>query len=149
MANFVKYSGFIRDAAREGCSMAFLPEGFDFIGSNIGTTLQQSEKINQSSLLKDLQSLAVESDIWLSLGGFHEKVDSVGDDGKERISNSHLIINSEGQICSIYRKIHLFDAPLVGLKESNWTIPGEEITENVETPAGTLAPSWGHPYVTI
>jgi len=52
-----------------------------------------------------------------------------------------VIINARGEICRIYRKMHLFDAPLVGLKESNWTQPGNEICENVKTPAGSLAAS--------
>ena len=51
------------------------------------------------------------------------------------------MINAEGEICCIYRKVHLFDAPLVGLKESNWTQRGTEISDLIETPAGLLATS--------
>jgi len=33
-------------------------------------------------------------------------------DLEERIANSHVLINDEGEIVQIYDKIHLFDAPL-------------------------------------
>ena len=59
----------------------FLPEGFDFIGSNINNTLAQSEKID-GPLIEKLKTLAVEKKIWLSLGGFHEKIDENYSDGK-------------------------------------------------------------------
>ena len=51
------------------------------------------------------------------------------------------MIDSEGEIRAKYRKIHLFDAPVVGLKESNWTVPGGQVLEPIETPAGKLATS--------
>ena len=81
VANFVRYSGFISEAASQGCKIAFLPEGFDFIGSNINTTLAQSETID-GPLIEKLKTLAVEKKIWLSLGGFHEKIDETYSDGK-------------------------------------------------------------------
>ena len=33
-------------------------------------------------------------------------------DLEERIANSHVLINDQGEIVQIYDKIHLFDAPL-------------------------------------
>lgn len=38
-----------------------------------------------------------------------------------------------------YRKVHLFDAPVVGLKESNWTLAGEKLSEIIPSPVGNLA----------
>ena len=61
--------------------MAFLPEGFDFIGSNIKSTLDQSEAI-EGPLISKLRDLAAEKKIWLSLGGFHEKIETQFPDGK-------------------------------------------------------------------
>jgi hypothetical protein len=52
--------------------MAFLPEGFDYIGENIEMTLNQSEKIVGGELINKMCDLAKTSQIWLSLGGFHE-----------------------------------------------------------------------------
>lgn len=65
--------------------------------------------------------------VWLSVGGFPEK--RLGSDDQNQgttdapsISNTHFLISPEGKIASpLYRKIHLFDAPLVGLQESKTT----------------------------
>jgi hypothetical protein len=57
--------------------------------------------------------------VWLSVGGFPERRVI---DGVERMSNTHFVISPEGKIVGRpYRKIHLFDAPLVGLQESRTT----------------------------
>lgn len=57
--------------------------------------------------------------VWLSVGGFPERRRI---DGADRMSNSHFLISPEGKIVGEpYRKIHLFDAPLVGLQESRTT----------------------------
>lgn len=44
-----------------------------------------------------------EAGLWLSLGGFQEK----GPDDKH-IYNSHVLLDDSGNICSVYRKIHLY-----------------------------------------
>lgn len=64
--------------------------------------------------------------VWLSVGGFPEKradlVDAWTDASSASISNTHFLISPQGKIASpLYRKIHLFDAPLVGLQESKTT----------------------------
>ena len=50
--------------------------------------------------MKRYQLLAKEHSIWLSLGGFQE----AGPD-PDRIHNTHVIIDSEGQIVTHYRKV--------------------------------------------
>mmetsp|Transcript_32683 Transcript_32683/g.33329 ORF Transcript_32683/g.33329 Transcript_32683/m.33329 type:complete len:217 (-) Transcript_32683:239-889(-) len=40
--------------------------------------------------------------------------------------NTHIIISPLGYVIAKYRKIHLFDSPLTGLKESNNTEAGNE-----------------------
>jgi predicted amidohydrolase len=53
------------------------------------------------------------------VGGFPERRVI---DGVERMSNTHFVISPEGKIVGRpYRKIHLFDAPFVGLQESRTT----------------------------
>lgn len=44
-----------------------------------------------------------EAGLWLSLGGFQEK----GPDDKH-IYNTHVLLDDSGNICSVYRKIHLY-----------------------------------------
>lgn len=60
--------------------------------------------------------------VWLSVGGFPEKRSEYSSDTGPCISNTHFLISPYGKIASpLYRKIHLFDAPLVGLEESKTT----------------------------
>lgn len=53
------------------------------------------------------------------------------------------MINSEGEIVSTYRKIHLFDMDNkttgVRLMESDYVLPGQKIEPPISTPIGKLA----------
>lgn len=53
--------------------MIFLPESFDYIEEDRAKSLNLAEPID-GSLIKDYKSLAKSLGVWLSLGGFHEKV---------------------------------------------------------------------------
>lgn len=65
------------------------------------------------------------------------------DNNREHISNTHILINSEGEIVSTYRKIHLFDMDNkntgVRLMESDYVLPGQKIEPPISTPIGKLA----------
>lgn len=65
------------------------------------------------------------------------------DNNREHISNTHILINSEGEIVSTYRKIHLFDMDNkntgVRLMESDYVLPGQKIESPISTPIGKLA----------
>ena len=68
--NYSIYSKLICDAAQSGCRIAFLPEAFDFIGRNKNETFELAETIN-GEIISNMKKLAKDSNIWLSLGGFH------------------------------------------------------------------------------
>ncbi|XP_030635940.1 deaminated glutathione amidase [Chanos chanos] len=138
-ANFVACKRLVEQAKESGASMVFLPEGFDYIGSNREETLQLSESLD-GDIITRYSQLARNLDVWLSLGGFHER----GHDWEadRRIYNSHIIINGQGDIAAVYRKGHLFDVELTGkgvsLKESSFTIPGPSLVQPVQTPVGKV-----------
>ncbi|XP_009301196.1 deaminated glutathione amidase isoform X2 [Danio rerio] len=138
-ANFRTCTRLVEQAKVGGASMVFLPEGFDYIGSSREETLQLSESLDGETISR-YTHLARKLDVWLSLGGFHEQ----GHDWKtdRRIYNSHIIINGQGEIVSVYRKTHLFDVELsskgVSLKESAFTIPGPRLVPPVQTPIGKV-----------
>lgn len=138
-ANFTACRRLVEQAKEGGASMVFLPEGFDYIGSSREETLQLSESLD-GDIITRYTHLAKKLDVWLSLGGFHER----GHDWKtdQRIYNSHIIINGQGTIVSVYRKGHLFDVELtskgVSLKESAFTIPGPRLVPPVQTPIGKV-----------
>uniref|UniRef100_A0A1A7WTX9 Deaminated glutathione amidase n=1 Tax=Iconisemion striatum TaxID=60296 RepID=A0A1A7WTX9_9TELE len=138
-ANFSACKQLVQEAKERGACMVFLPEGFDYIGSSREETLSLSETLGGDIISKYAQ-LARKLEVWLSLGGFHER----GHDWEKdrRIYNSHVIINNEGDITSVYRKSHLFDVELpekgVSLKESAFTIPGPSLVSPVQTPIGKV-----------
>ena len=53
--------------------VVFLPEAFDYICENKEQSLFQAHTVD-GPIIKSLSLLAKELDVWLSLGGFHEKV---------------------------------------------------------------------------
>jgi hypothetical protein len=60
----------------------------------------------------------------------------------QKIRNSHVVINSEGDIVSVYHKLHMFDVDIpeknTRVMESDYVIPGERIVPPVETPVGKV-----------
>lgn len=87
------------------------------------------------------RNLAKENNIWLSCGGVHESVvNSDFSDGTKKIYNSHIVINNDGDIVEIYRKLHMFDVdtPEFRFKESDVVKPGNEIILPIHSPIGQL-----------
>ncbi|NXJ87064.1 NIT1 amidase, partial [Trogon melanurus] len=162
--NFAACAGLVREAALRGACLVFLPEGFDYIGSDTAQTLSLAEALDGDLMGRyaelaryrgagplagghggrgqsrgDAGSLRRECGLWLSLGGFHER----GRDWAttRRIYNCHALLDPAGNLVAAYRKTHLCDVDLEGrvsMKESSFTNPGTEIVAPVDTPAGKL-----------
>ena len=91
------------------------------------------------SLLDGLATIASASGLWIS-ACMHTSGAPVSVEGKERVYNTHLIIDQTGSIKATYHKIHLFDVSIpneVELRESNTTAPGKEIVV-CDSPFGKL-----------
>uniref|UniRef100_A0A8U7NXN5 Nitrilase 1 n=1 Tax=Corvus moneduloides TaxID=1196302 RepID=A0A8U7NXN5_CORMO len=136
--NWRQCAALVRQAAARGARAVFLPEGFDFIGDSPQQSLALAEPLD-GDIVGRYRQLARECEVWLSLGGFHERGhdwDSTG-----RIYNCHLLLDSSGRLVAAYRKLHLFDAELPGgpaLRESSFTNPGRELLPPIDTPVGKL-----------
>lgn len=127
----------IKQAAVEGALMAFLPEACDYIATSKEESFTLSEELENGETIEQFRQLAVETKMWLSLGGFHQRYV----EGKSK--NSHVIIDDEGQITAVYDKVHLFDIDLkegekIRLKESDYTAPGTRLVAPVKTPIGKV-----------
>ncbi|XP_050210937.1 deaminated glutathione amidase, chloroplastic/cytosolic [Mercurialis annua] len=133
-ANFATCSLFVKEAAAAGVKLLCLPESFSFIGEKDGDSIKIAEPLD-GPIMQHYCSLARESGIWLSLGGFQER----GSDDAH-LRNTHVIIDDSGSIRSTYRKIFLFDVDVPGgrvYKESSFTEAGKDIVA-VDSPAGCL-----------
>lgn len=114
--------------------MLCFPENFSFVGDLEGESLKIAEPLD-GPIMKGYCSLARESNIWLSLGGFQEK----GCDDAH-LRNTHVLIDDNGNIRSTYSKMHLFDVDVPGgavYKESSFTEAGKDIVV-VDSPFGRL-----------
>jgi deaminated glutathione amidase len=135
--NFAQCSDFIRQASENSAKMIFLPENFNWLTTVQGETGKILERIPEGSYVQKYCELAKKYNIYLSLGGFQEKID----DEKNRMANTHIVIDNQGAIASLYRKIHLFDINIDEVNkymESSYVRPGDKIIPPVDTPVGKL-----------
>lgn len=109
------------------------------------------------SIIDELRYIAYKSKMWISGGGVHTRVtkpqssrttttttttlpNPVTIDAENKIYNTHVIIDDQGQIQAYYHKIHLFDVSIpnkVELRESNTTSPGSKLVV-CDSPIGKL-----------
>ncbi|KAA8534305.1 hypothetical protein F0562_031868 [Nyssa sinensis] len=133
-ANFATCSRLVKEAASAGAKLLCFPENFSYVAAKDGDSLKIAETLD-GPIIKGYCSLARESNIWLSLGGFQEKA---SDDA--HLCNTHVLIDDAGNIRSTSRKMHLFDVDVPGgmvYKESSFTEPGNDIVA-VDSPFGRL-----------
>lgn len=93
------------------------------------TTRDSTEESLHVSLLDGLKVISKTSGLWISAGGMHES-GAPPDDDRPRVYNSHVILDSNGNVKALYRKTHLFDVSIpnkVNLRESATTAPGTEL----------------------
>ncbi|XP_026427755.1 nitrilase-like protein 2 [Papaver somniferum] len=133
-SNFNTCSHLVKEAVAAGAKMICFPENFSFVGARDGESMKIAEPLD-GPIMQKYCSLARESNIWLSLGGFQEK----GPDDTH-LCNAHVLIDDTGHLRSTYRKIHLFDVDIPGgavFKESSFTEAGKNIVV-VDSPVGRL-----------
>lgn len=121
--NLSRAENLICQAAERGAKLVALPENFAYLRS-------ESEKIEykqslDGELVAWMKALATRLQIFLLAGSFPEAIPE-----SEKIYNTCLLINPQGQIIAHYRKIHLFDATLSDgtvLMESRYVEAGQDL----------------------
>lgn len=123
----------VKSGLSSNAKFFFFPEGCDFIGNSAEETLQLSESL-EGDTVNFYKKICRDNKIWASFGGIHEKIDN------EKIHNTHLIINEDGEIVGCYRKLHLFDVdtPEFKFRESKVVEGGKSISRPVETIIGKI-----------
>jgi len=114
----------IREAAEAGADVVALPENFAFMGSDEGRAGVAQEL--EGEIFNTLRTAARASSVIL-LGGSY----LVRADGKDpRPFNTSVLLDREGRLAGIYRKIHLFDVSIrdgATYRESAFIQAGDEV----------------------
>lgn len=139
--NLQKATQWIEEAAQGGAQFVMLPEDFGFIGKQDTDKLKIAEPFGQGVIQSALASVAQKHQIWLHGGSLPIRVPQ----DPNKVFNTSLIWDSQGQVVARYDKIHLFDVTLNEdakhqYCESDVVFPGSKIV-CVDTPVGVLGMS--------
>ena len=111
-----------RAAAADGADLVVLPEKFNLMGTE--EQMRAGAEPLDGPSISWAQETARELSIDLVAGSIAERRP-----GRERLSNTSVHVGPDGEVCAVYRKIHLFDVVVDGVeyRESATEERGEEI----------------------
>src|SRR2546423_3217432 len=114
--------GLVRKAAAEGAELVALPEKWNLLAG--GEELLAGAEPLDGPTLSAARSWAAELGIHLLAGSIAEHLE-----GREKASNTSVLIDPGGEDLAVYRKIHMFDVDVDGVtyRESAHEQAGEEI----------------------
>lgn len=128
-ANLLAIEAIMAKAQTQKVQFLCLPENCVFLGPS-QATFEAREPLDGPSM-KRLGGLARRYGMWLSVGGFQELIP-----GSEKIYNTHVLLDAQGNIQGIYRKIHLFSVKLAdgsSYHEDKTVEPGQTLA-CIQTP---------------
>jgi deaminated glutathione amidase len=135
---------FVKEAARKKAGLVCFPEfqmAFSPRSQSVKKLTKIAETIDQSNFILTLGESARRNriNIIATIYEKNTKNNSSRSDMNQfdnRVYDTAVIINSNGAICSVYRKLHMYDA--LGFRESAKMIAGNTIEKPVKTSAGNL-----------
>ncbi len=124
----------ITEAAQKGAELVVLPEYWPSIGRTDKEKLKQAEKPGSGPIQDFMSSIAKEQKIWL-IGGTLSLVAPE----ENKVLNTTLVYNPEGEQISRYDKIHLFSfaSGKEAYDESTYISAGNEVV-SFEAPFGRV-----------
>jgi predicted amidohydrolase len=125
---------FVKEAARRKAHLICFPE-FQMAYSSAKQSSKQLTNVAESAngnFIVKLCSAARSCKIDI-VATIYEKSDTLSD---RRVYDTAVLINSKGNIISLYRKVHLYDA--LGFKESLKLMAGDSIEQPSATLTGTI-----------
>jgi predicted amidohydrolase len=120
-ANLEKADRLVARAAATGADVVVLPEKWDAIGDH--DELHAAATPLDGETVETMRGWARTHGITLVGGSISERRE-----GREKLSNTCVVCDPEGEIVAVYRKIHLFDVEAGGFvyRESDAEEPGDE-----------------------
>ncbi len=126
-ANLERSTHWIGEAAKMGAELVVLPENFAFTGEEakkreVAETLSTDQA---GPIVSALVAAAKKNNVFVIGGGMPEKSGDF-----ERPFNASVLVDADGRIASVYRKVHLFDVDLAdgtNIRESDATKAGKDV----------------------
>jgi predicted amidohydrolase len=121
-ANMADADRLTRAAAADGASLIVLPEKWTAMGAE--EDLRAAAEPLDGPAITWARAIARELGVDLVAGSILERVA-----GQEKLANTSVHIDSQGEVRAVYRKVHMFDVEVGGrsYRESALEQPGEEI----------------------
>jgi deaminated glutathione amidase len=130
-SNLAKAEKLVAQAAATGADIVALPEKWNVIGPP-DVLHETAESIDSGDSVDAMRHWASTHGITLVGGSITERRE-----GREKLSNTCLVFDPEGELVATYRKIHLFDVEVGGL-----TYRESEAEEHGEEPVVAEAEGW-------
>src|SRR5437773_10683098 len=120
-ANLEKAERLVARAASTGADVVVLPEKWDAIGDH--DQLFAAADTLEGATVEAMRGWTRGHGITLVGGSISERRE-----GREKLSNTCVVLDPEGEIAAVYRKIHLFDVEVGGVvyRESEAEEPGDQ-----------------------
>ncbi len=139
--NLKKSIDYIREAGKKKAQLICFPEfqmAYSPIGQSAKELLSIAENVHKEQFISTLCREARRSRLSV-IATIYEKLKPEQNKSKyhnDRVSDTAVMITNEGQVKSVYRKLHLYDA--LGFKESNKLASGNKIIQPFRTPVGKV-----------
>ncbi len=119
--NMERMERLVARAAATGADLVLLPEKWNGLG-NHEILLDVAESLEGGETVDAMSSWARTHGITLVGGSIAERRD-----GRQKLSNTCVVFDPEGEIAAVYRKIHMFDVEVGGVvyRESDSEEPGD------------------------
>jgi deaminated glutathione amidase len=121
-ANMAAADRLVRAAAADGATLIVLPEKWTALGRD--EDLRAAAETLEGPAISWARAIARELVVDLVAGSIVE-----APAGKEKLANTSVHVNPQGEVAAVYRKVHMFDVEIEGrsYRESELEDPGEEI----------------------
>ena len=122
-ANVDRAVDLLHEAADAGSDVAALPEEFNFLGED--ADIHANAEPLTGPTITAVAEVARKRGMYIVAGSIVEEID-----GSDKVFNTSVLLDPDGQVAGCYRKIHLFDIDVEGqvaARESATKEPGSEI----------------------
>ena len=121
-ANLALADRLVRGAAADGAELIVLPEKWTAMGDD--DELRAAAETLSGPAVEWARATAHELGVELIAGSIVERVE-----GQEKLANTSVHVDRDGELRAVYRKVHMFDVDVGGrsYRESELEQPGEEL----------------------